>query len=102
MEVFRADHQVAVMHPEKRFYFVQRNTMTEAAIDAGLFRDLYVAMGEPLDGGAWAVRLYHKPFVRWIWLGALFMAAGGIIAAMDRRYRLKSKADQTLPAGEAA
>lgn len=102
VEVFAGDRQVAVLHPEKRFYFVQRNTMTEAAIDAGLFRDLYVAMGEPLDGDAWALRLYHKPFVRWIWLGSLFMAAGGFLAAMDRRYRLKSKAGQALPEGETA
>ena len=87
------------MHPEKRFYFVQRNTMTEAAIDAGLFRDLYVAMGEQLDGDAWAVRLYHKPFIRWIWLGALFMTAGGLLAASDRRYRIKVKEDKTAMAG---
>ena len=90
------------MHPEKRFYFVQRNTMTEAAIDAGFFRDLYVAMGEPLDGDAWAVRLYHKPFVRWIWLGALLMAAGGLLAASDRRYRLKVKQDVVVTAEKVA
>lgn len=102
MEVYSGERQVAVMHPEKRFYFVQRNTMTEAAIDAGLFRDLYVAMGEPLDGDAWAVRLYHKPFVRWIWLGALFMAAGGFLAASDRRYRLRMKEARTMMAGEVA
>jgi cytochrome c-type biogenesis protein CcmF len=81
------------MHPEKRMYNVQRNTITEAAIDPGLFRDLYVALGEPLGNqssgqGAWAVRIYEKPFVRWIWLGAIFMAAGGLLAASDRRYRL--------------
>ncbi len=99
MDVYRGDQQVAVMHPEKRFYFVQRNTMTEAAIDAGLFRDLYVAMGEQLDGDAWAVRLYHKPFIRWIWLGALFMTAGGLLAASDRRYRIKVKEDKTAMAG---
>lgn len=98
MQVFRGDQEIAVMHPEKRFYFVQRNTMTEAAIDAGFFRDLYVAMGEPLDGDAWAVRLYHKPFVRWIWLGALLMAAGGLLAASDRRYRLKERQDVVVTA----
>ena len=102
MQVFRGDQEIAVMHPEKRFYFVQRNTMTEAAIDAGFFRDLYVAMGEPLDGDAWAVRLYHKPFVRWIWLGALLMAAGGLLAASDRRYRLKVKQDVVVTAGKVA
>lgn len=102
MQVFRGDQEIAVMHPEKRFYFVQRNTMTEAAIDAGFFRDLYVAMGEPLDGDAWAVRLYHKPFVRWIWLGALLMAAGGLLAASDRRYRLKVKQNVVVTAEKVA
>ena len=64
--------------------------------DAGLTRDLYVSLGEPLDGGrAWAVRLYHKPFVRWIWLGALFMAAGGLLAAGDRRYRKRAGRAET-------
>lgn len=76
------------MYSEKRRYLQSGQVMTEAAIDAGLTRDLYVSLGEPLDGGqAWAVRLYHKPFVRWIWLGALFMTAGGLLAASDRRYR---------------
>ena len=61
--------------------------MTEAAIDAGFTRDLYVALGEPLGDGSWAVRVYVKPFVRWIWLGAALMALGGFIAATDRRFR---------------
>jgi len=73
--------------PEKRVYRVQRMPMTEAAIDAGFTRDLYVAMGEPLEDGAWALRVYHKPYVRWIWLGALMMALGGLLAATDPRYR---------------
>lgn len=71
--------------------------MTEAAIDPGLFRDVYIAMGEPLDNSAWAIRVYYKPFVRWIWLGAIFMALGGILAMTDKRYRekkLKKKASQ--------
>ena len=65
--------------------------MTEAAIDAGFLRDLFVSLGEPLDesGEAWAVRIYHKPFIRWIWLGAIFMLFGGLTAAADRRYRGK-------------
>jgi cytochrome c-type biogenesis protein CcmF len=79
--------------------------MTEAAIDPGLTRDIYVSLGEPLDDtGAWAVRLYHKPFVRWIWLGALFMTAGGFLAAGDRRYRARREVAEarTPPAtGEA-
>jgi len=68
--------------------------MTEAAIDAGFLRDIYVSLGEPLDqsGEAWAVRIYHKPFIRWIWLGAIFMMFGGLIAAGDKRYRSKSSA----------
>ena len=64
--------------------------MTEAAIDPTLFRDIYVALGEPIPQSAdWAVRLYYKPFIRWIWLGAIFMALGGLLSASDRRYRLK-------------
>ncbi|HKJ54163.1 MAG TPA: heme lyase CcmF/NrfE family subunit [Gammaproteobacteria bacterium] len=76
------------MFPEKRIYLVQNNPMTEAAIDAGLARDLFIALGESLDNqGAWAVRIYYKPFIRWIWLGAIIMALGGVCAASDRRYR---------------
>ena len=65
--------------------------MTEAGIDGGLFRDIYVALGDPFDSGAWAIRVHYKPFVRWIWLGALFMALGGILAMMDKRYRVNSR-----------
>jgi cytochrome c-type biogenesis protein CcmF len=61
--------------------------MTEAAIDAGMFRDLFVAIGEPLGAeGAWSMRVYYKAFIRWLWLGGLFMAAGGLCAAADRHY----------------
>jgi cytochrome c-type biogenesis protein CcmF len=71
--------------------------MTEAAIDPGLSRDLYISLGEPLDdqGSAWAVRIYHKPFIRFIWLGALMMMFGGFLAASDRRYRAKRPVTQT-------
>ncbi|MDH3634297.1 MAG: heme lyase CcmF/NrfE family subunit [Gammaproteobacteria bacterium] len=76
------------LFPEKRTYLVQTMPMTEAAIDAGFTRDLFIALGEPLDKeGAWAVRIYYKPFIRWIWLGAIIMAIGGLFAASDRRYR---------------
>jgi cytochrome c-type biogenesis protein CcmF len=76
------------MFPEKRIYRVQESPMTEAAIDAALSRDLFIALGEPLDNqGAWAVRIYYKPFIRCIWLGAIIMAIGGVFAASDRRYR---------------
>ena len=82
----RGEEQI-VLAPEKRVYRVQQMPMTEAAIDPGLTRDLYVAMGEPLEDGAWALRVYHKPFIRWIWAGTLLMALGGLLAASDRRYR---------------
>jgi cytochrome c-type biogenesis protein CcmF len=74
---------------EKRLYTVRGMPMTEAGIDAGFTRDLYVSLGEPLGGGDWSVRMQVKPLVRWIWLGALFMAAGAVLAASDRRYRLR-------------
>ena len=81
--------EVAKLEPQKRVYQVKTMPMTEAAIDAGLFRDLFVAIGEPLgDKGAWSLRIYYKAFIRWIWLGALFMAVGGLLAACDKRYRL--------------
>ncbi len=76
---------------EKRIYDVRREAMTEAGIDAGVTRDLFVALGEPLGDGAWSVRLQVKPFVRWIWIGTVFMALGGIVAAADRRYRFAAK-----------
>jgi cytochrome c-type biogenesis protein CcmF len=79
--------QIAVLEPEKRTYFVQTRPMTEAAIDWGFTRDIYVSLGEPLGGGEWSLRLYYKPYVRWIWFGAVFMALGGILAITDRRYR---------------
>ncbi len=92
VNVTYGDRQVAELHSEKRRYRVQTMPMTEAAIDPGLFRDLYVALGEPLgDSGAWAVRIYYKPFVRWIWLGCLMMGIGGFLTVMDRRYKLASQ-----------
>ncbi len=75
------------LEPEKRTYFVQTRPMTEAAIEWGLTRDLYVSLGEPLGNGEWSLRLYYKPYVRWIWLGGLLMGLGGILAITDRRYR---------------
>ena len=73
--------------PEKRRYFASGSVMTEAAIDAGFFKDIYVSLGEPLANGDWAVRVYVKPFVRWIWFGAILMALGGSVAVADARYR---------------
>jgi cytochrome c-type biogenesis protein CcmF len=75
------------MRPEKRNYLARRNVMTEAAIDPGLTRDIYLSLGEPLEAGAWAVRIQVKPFVRWIWLGGLLMTLGGVLAVLDGRYR---------------
>jgi len=96
--VYRDGNLVARMHPQKRRY-ANGQVMTEAALDPGLTRDLYISLGEPLDdtGSAWAIRIYHKPFIRFIWLGALFMMAGGFLAASDRRYRRRA----TEAAGEA-
>jgi cytochrome c-type biogenesis protein CcmF len=86
------------LEPEKRIYPVQQSPMTEAAIDAGLTRDLFIALGEPLDdGGAWAIRIYYKPFIRWIWMGAIIMALGGIFAASDRRYYQRSRSAVKAP-----
>ena len=89
VRVFAGEREIALLHPEKRLYVVQQMPMTEAGIDAGFTRDLYVAMGEPLENGAWAIRVHIKPFVRWIWLGALLTGLGGFLSAMDRRYRVK-------------
>ena len=75
------------LRPEKRNYLARQSVMTEAAIDPGLFRDVYLSLGEPLDDGAWAVRIQVKPFVRWIWLGGLLMTLGGVLAVLDARYR---------------
>jgi cytochrome c-type biogenesis protein CcmF len=90
VRVLRDGREVAILHPEKRVYQVQRTPRTEAAIEAGFTRDLFVALGEPLADGAWAVRVQIKPFVRWIWVGVLLMALGGSLAATDRRYRARS------------
>ena len=82
--------EIAKLHPEKRFYPVQSATMTEADIAPGVFKDLYVSLGEPLEKGAWSVRIYIKPFVQWIWAGCIIMALGGFMALLDRRYRIKN------------
>jgi cytochrome c-type biogenesis protein CcmF len=85
--VSRGDRPVAVLQPQKRRYLASGQVMTEAAIDAGVFRDIFIAMGEPLGEGAWAIRLHYKPFVRWIWAGAIGMAIGAFLTLADRRYR---------------
>ncbi len=95
--VYDGDRQIAVLQPEKRHYTARGSVMTEAAIDVGLFRDLYVSMGEPLDGGAWGMRLQVKPFMRWVWLGAIFMSVGGLLAMLDKRYRQTRKQPDATP-----
>ncbi len=105
VEVSKNGKLVTTMHPEKRNYLATGMAMTEAAIDASITRDLYVALGEPLENGAWSVRVYHKPFVDWIWGGCVLMALGGLLAVSDRRYRLhqrSTKASDALPVGSQA
>jgi cytochrome c-type biogenesis protein CcmF len=80
--------------PEKRRYVASGQIMTEAAIDAGVTRDLYIALGEPLGDGAWSVRVQHKPLIRWIWFGALMIGLGGLTTSVDRRYRRVRRSQQ--------
>ncbi len=79
--------EITTLRPEKRLYNASGQVMTEAAMDDGFLRDLYVALGEPVDTNAWAVRVHYKPFVRWIWFGGMFIALGGLVTVFDRRYR---------------
>ncbi|MFC6381305.1 heme lyase CcmF/NrfE family subunit [Psychrobacter glacincola] len=90
--VTKKGKEVTILHPEKRTYIISTMPTTEAAIDANLMRDLYVALGEPIAEGSnqWAVRIYVKPLIRWIWLGAIIMALGGLLSMLDRRYRIKT------------
>ncbi|MDG1144228.1 MAG: heme lyase CcmF/NrfE family subunit, partial [Burkholderiales bacterium] len=91
MAILVDGEEVDRMFPQKRLYTVQQMAMTEAAIDTGFTRDLYISLGEPLSDGSWVVRVYLKPFVDWIWGGAFLMALGGILAVSDRRYRKASQ-----------
>jgi cytochrome c-type biogenesis protein CcmF len=96
VEVIKNGESLEKMFPEKRSYLASGNAMTETAIDTGLFRDLYVSLGEPLNDGAWSVRVYYKPFVDWIWGGAVLMALGGGLALSDRRYMLAARKERQL------
>ncbi|MFL6677668.1 MAG: cytochrome c-type biogenesis CcmF C-terminal domain-containing protein, partial [Burkholderiaceae bacterium] len=91
MPVTRGGSEVTVLHPQKRVYRVQRTPTTEAAIQPGVTRDLYVSLGEAVQGNTWTLRVHVKPFVDWIWGGCLLMALGGIVAVSDRRYRLRQR-----------
>jgi cytochrome c-type biogenesis protein CcmF len=88
--VSRHGQEITTLHPQKRTYRVQTNAMTEAGIDPSWNRDLFVAMGEPLGQGVWSFRLQYKPLVRFIWIGAVIMAIGGLIGVTDRRYRVRA------------
>ncbi|MGA2550353.1 MAG: heme lyase CcmF/NrfE family subunit [Burkholderiaceae bacterium] len=96
VEVSRDGRPYTLLLPEKRTYLASGQTMTEAAINNGIFRHLYVSLGEPIGSNAWGVRIYIKPFVSWIWAGCFFMAFGGLLALSDRRYRLRAKASQSV------
>src|SRR5450759_4831505 len=98
IDISRDGRHVEVLHPEKRVYNAQQMPMTEAAIDTGIFGDLYVSLGEPVSGGAWSVRVYHKPFVVWIWGGCIIMALGGFLALCDRRYRVAARRSEAAVA----
>lgn len=87
LKINRGSQYINTLQPEKRLYINQDMPMTEASIDVGVFRDLYVALGERLDDGSWVVHLHFKPFISWIWLGCFLMFMGGILAVMDKRYR---------------
>jgi len=83
-----------ILYPEKRYYNVQQQVMTEAAVSTGLFGDLYVSLGESVGNGGWSVRVYTKPFVNWIWAGCTLMGIGGFLAISDRRYRITSRKEK--------
>jgi cytochrome c-type biogenesis protein CcmF len=101
VDVLRDGDRIVTLHPEKREYASGGQVMTEASIRPGVTRDVFVALGEPLGGGAWAVRVHIKPFIRWIWLGALMMALGGFVTAFDRRFRKAGPQPAHAPAAEA-
>ena len=100
-KVWQGDQLIAELQPDKRRYLASGQVMTEAAIDPGLFRDLFVAMGEPVGADAWAIRLQYKPLIRWIWGGAILMGFGGLLTAFDRRYRARSTAPAAVVEGSA-
>ncbi len=103
VEVSRDGSRIATLYPEKRIYTVQNMPMTEAAINRGITRDLYIAMGEEVSpAGTWIVRIWYKPFVNWIWIGCVIMALGGMFAASDRRYRVGARSASREPAAAQA
>ena len=101
IEIRSGGEYVATVRPQKRQYLVQQSPMTEAGIRAGLDKDLFVALGDQLGNGGWSVRVQYKPLIRFIWLGCLIMALGGIVAVSDRRYRVNVREKVTAGAQEA-
>jgi len=101
VNITKNDKLVTQLYPEKRTYNASGMPMTEASIDTGVLRDLYVSLGEPIpdSNGAWAVRIYYKPFVVWIWVGCMMMALGGVLAISDRRYRIHARKSKMIEAG---
>ena len=102
IELSRDGRALGTLTPEKRVYRAQGMPMTEASLDIGVFRDVYVSLGEQLPDGAWIVSLYYKPFISWIWMGCLLMGLGGVFAASDRRYRRLAAREATAGAGQRA
>ena len=102
IEDTRGDRMIATLTPEKRLYRAQGMPMTEASIDVGPLRDVYVSLGDQVESGAWIVSLHYRPFISWIWLGCILMILGGLFAAMDRRYRKLAERDAADPSSVAA
>lgn len=100
VEVWREGRMLTVLAPEKRAYFRSAMPMTESAIDWGVFRDVYVSLGDPTGDGGWVVLLFYKPFISWIWFGAVLIALGGVAAALDRRYRRLARRTAAVSASE--
>ena len=102
IELSRDGRSLGTLTPEKRLYRAQGMPMTEASLDIGVFRDVYVSLGEQLVDGAWIVSLYYKPFISWIWMGCILMGLGGVFAASDRRYRRLAARETAAGAGQRA
>jgi cytochrome c-type biogenesis protein CcmF len=98
VRIFREDGRpVATLAPQMRQYFSQAQPMAHTSLHRGFFRDLYVNMGEPLPDGAWVMRVYYKPYMNWVWTGAVLMGLGGFLAASDRRYRVSVRREEDIP-----
>jgi cytochrome c-type biogenesis protein CcmF len=99
VDLAKDGQSISTLYPEKRFYPVAEMPTTEAAIDIGFWRDVYVVIGDPQNNGGWAVRTYYKPLANWIWGGSILMALGGMFSLSDRRFRVAAGAAKRTPAG---